>query len=139
MVLTHAGAVAFRKIRKQVLFLVITSSTGENWVLPKGHIIPGESSEQTALRELKEETGVVGEIVSKLSLQRFDKNDETAFVQYFLVRAKERLEIHEKRSVRWEGEKEALRLLTFDDSRKVLKQAAKSLRRRPREPQSEYC
>jgi ADP-ribose pyrophosphatase YjhB (NUDIX family) len=36
------------------------------WSLPKGHLEPGETLEQTAVREVAEETGIVGEIVQPL-------------------------------------------------------------------------
>lgn len=38
------------------------------WVLPGGGIDPGESFEKCALRELKEETGIKGEIVRKAAV-----------------------------------------------------------------------
>jgi 8-oxo-dGTP pyrophosphatase MutT (NUDIX family) len=39
---------------------------GRDWCLPKGHVEPGESLEQTAVREVFEETGLSAEIVEKL-------------------------------------------------------------------------
>lgn len=36
------------------------------WSLPKGHVEGGETHEQTAVREVAEETGVTGEIVAPL-------------------------------------------------------------------------
>ena len=36
------------------------------WSLPKGHLEPGESAQQAAVREVEEETGIVGEIVGEL-------------------------------------------------------------------------
>lgn len=39
--------------------------------LPKGHIDPGESAPQTALREVREETGVEAELVEKLGDVRY--------------------------------------------------------------------
>jgi len=39
---------------------------GKDWCLPKGHVENDESLEQTAAREVFEETGIQGEIVSKL-------------------------------------------------------------------------
>ncbi len=36
------------------------------WSLPKGHIEEGETEPQTAVREVKEETGILGEVVGKL-------------------------------------------------------------------------
>ncbi len=38
------------------------------WSLPKGHIEQGETAEQTAIREVAEETGVRGSVLAALSL-----------------------------------------------------------------------
>ncbi|HEY5425134.1 MAG TPA: NUDIX domain-containing protein [Candidatus Tumulicola sp.] len=37
------------------------------WTLPKGHVEARESNEQTALREVREETGCWGEIITRLN------------------------------------------------------------------------
>ena len=36
------------------------------WSLPKGHVEAGETETQTAIREVREETGIEGEVVGKL-------------------------------------------------------------------------
>lgn len=36
------------------------------WCLPKGHLESGETAEQAAVREIAEETGILGEIVGSL-------------------------------------------------------------------------
>ena len=41
------------------------------WSLPKGHLEAGETEEQTAIREVHEETGILGEIVGKLGIIDF--------------------------------------------------------------------
>ena len=41
------------------------------WSLPKGHIEDGETAEQAALREVREETGIAGEIVGELGVIDF--------------------------------------------------------------------
>ena len=71
--LTHAGCVVFRKDGEEILFLVISSSSGKHWVLPKGHIEENESPEAAALRELKEEAGIKGQIVEPLSIRKYKK------------------------------------------------------------------
>src|SRR5829696_2370119 len=41
------------------------------WSLPKGHIEAGETPEQTAVREVAEETGIIGEVVAPLGIIDF--------------------------------------------------------------------
>jgi 8-oxo-dGTP pyrophosphatase MutT (NUDIX family) len=36
------------------------------WSLPKGHVEAGETEEQTAVREVAEETGILGQVIGKL-------------------------------------------------------------------------
>ena len=50
-----SGFLLFRK-QKQLQFLLMKHSS--RWDLPKGHLDPGETKQQAALRELKEETGL---------------------------------------------------------------------------------
>jgi diadenosine hexaphosphate hydrolase (ATP-forming) len=56
------------------------------WVFPKGWIDPGETVEQTAVREVREETGVHAEIVSKALTAVYEAEGETRNVAYFLMR-----------------------------------------------------
>jgi 8-oxo-dGTP pyrophosphatase MutT (NUDIX family) len=37
------------------------------WCLPKGHIEKGETPEQTAVREVHEETGILGEVINSIA------------------------------------------------------------------------
>lgn len=46
--------------------LLIATQNARRWQLPKGHIEAGESAEQAAVREVREETGVTGRIVAAL-------------------------------------------------------------------------
>jgi diadenosine hexaphosphate hydrolase (ATP-forming) len=64
-----AGGVVFRRIDGRVEILMIQDRLGR-WTIPKGHVEAGESLEQTALREVAEETGLtqfrLGEKLDKL-------------------------------------------------------------------------
>lgn len=52
-----AGAVLFTQGKGERLYVLVTELSG-NTGLPKGHVEPGETQEQTALREIFEETGL---------------------------------------------------------------------------------
>ena len=64
-----AGGVVFRRVEGNVEILMIQDLLGR-WTIPKGHVEEGESLEQTALREVAEETGLtqfrLGEKLDKL-------------------------------------------------------------------------
>ena len=122
--LTHAGAVVFRKRNDQVLYLVVSSSDGLNWVLPKGHIDPGETPEIAALRELEEEAGIVGEIVVPLSARDLIEGGKEADVKFVRLREIGATESKGERTVRWEEEAAAQQLLTFEEAREALLECA---------------
>jgi ADP-ribose pyrophosphatase YjhB (NUDIX family) len=54
---TSAGGVVYRLADGVPHFLLIRDPY-ENWGLPKGHVERGETAEETALREVREETGI---------------------------------------------------------------------------------
>jgi 8-oxo-dGTP pyrophosphatase MutT (NUDIX family) len=57
---THAGAVVFEGSGDSLKFLLVKANDAEShWVLPKGHIENGEDAWSAALREVREETGVI--------------------------------------------------------------------------------
>lgn len=54
------GFVIFRRLQGMIEYLLMQTSYGEHhWTPPKGHVDPGESDMQTALRETEEEAGLV--------------------------------------------------------------------------------
>jgi len=61
------------------------------WSLPKGHVEPGETAEQAAIREVEEETGISGEILASLGTIDFwfiaDGRRVHKTVHHFLLRA----------------------------------------------------
>jgi 8-oxo-dGTP pyrophosphatase MutT (NUDIX family) len=100
------------------------------WALPKGHIDEGESAAETALREVREETGVDGTLVEKLGDVRYvyTWENERIFmvVSFFLLRAgRGRIgELEEEMRVevaeaRWLPLDEAPQLLSYDGERKM--------------------
>ena len=61
------------------------------WSLPKGHIEPGETAEEAAVREVAEETGIRGEVMGELGTIDFwfvaDGRRIHKTVRHFLLRA----------------------------------------------------
>lgn len=57
---TSAGILLFREAPEKSFLLV---RSGRRWDVPKGHIERGETEQQAALRELREETGILPEQV----------------------------------------------------------------------------
>ena len=62
------------------------------WALPKGNIAPGEDPAATAVREVEEETGIEGTVVSKLGdvkyVYTWDGERIFKVVSFFLIRAR---------------------------------------------------
>jgi 8-oxo-dGTP pyrophosphatase MutT (NUDIX family) len=108
------------------------------WALPKGLIGRGEEAAATALREVAEETGVVGRLDRKLGDVRYVYTwaGERVFkvVSFFLVRyergrlgdipEKHRREVAE---ARWLPLAEAPRLLAYKGEREMAKEALSAL------------
>ncbi len=134
MQMTHAGAVTFRMTDRRPLFLVVSSSTGVHWVLPRGHIEAGERAEAAALRELREEAGVVGEIVAPLSLQCFEKSGEKVVAQYYLVHAVAETQAMESRTAQWVDGEAALQILSFEEARRALAEGVEWLAQQKSDP-----
>ena len=126
--LSHAGTVVFRERDGEREYLVVSSSDGLNWVLPKGHIDSGETPEAAALRELAEEAGVSGATVVPLSVQHYERRGKDVAIQYFLVREIGSTATKEKRTVRWENHDTALELLSFPEARAALQEAVGLMR-----------
>jgi 8-oxo-dGTP pyrophosphatase MutT (NUDIX family) len=104
---------------------------GVTWTLPKGTPNDGETTEQTALREVREETGLDVRIVRPFDGIEYDfVQGRTRFhktVHYFLmVPAGGDLagHDHEFDEVRWIGFDEAASLLTFETERALVARAA---------------
>jgi 8-oxo-dGTP pyrophosphatase MutT (NUDIX family) len=61
-----AGGVVFRKTGQGYEIVAVNRARHSDWSLPKGHLEEGETREQAALREVKEETGLDARIIEPI-------------------------------------------------------------------------
>jgi len=61
-----SGGVIFRRRDDSIEVALVAVKDGKVWCLPKGLIEKGEGEEETALREVMEETGLRGRIIRKI-------------------------------------------------------------------------
>ena len=109
------------------VLLVRAKRDPRQWIFPKGHQEKGETLAETAVRELKEEGGVVGEAVKSVGISTFRSGDEDVEVTYFLVRDTGRRKTAE-REVAWRSFADAQKLVSFDDAQRLLEKARQILR-----------
>lgn len=123
-----------RSVHDRQEIIVVHRRAPVLWALPKGTPDSGETIEETALRETREETGLEVEIeVSLSSIRYFFVRGSTRFhktVHFFLMRpvgGALELHDHEFDEVRWAAGPEALALLTHATERTVVERALKLL------------
>jgi 8-oxo-dGTP pyrophosphatase MutT (NUDIX family) len=129
--LTHAGGVAYRRSADgayQVL-LVRARRPPHEWVLPKGHIEPGETPAQTARRELIEEAGIDAEPELELGHATFVVRGKQVRAVFYLMEYRVTRPSHEDREIRWCTFSEALRLTPFENAQSLLRAAMSTLAR----------
>lgn len=61
-----AGGVVYKKDGGKVLWLIAKHSGYHKWGLPKGLVEKGEGLEETAAREVEEETGIKTKVIAKI-------------------------------------------------------------------------
>lgn len=122
-----AGIVVYRiNEAGQRLYLLLHYVQG-HWDLPKGHLEAGETEEQAALRELKEETGLTTEIISGFREQinytlEFDGVKIFKTVTFFVGKVDSdqvRLS-NEHVNYDWLSYEQALHKLTYNNARQIL-------------------
>ena len=135
-----AGGVLVRRLDGRWVMAAIRPAGKKpgTWALPKGRIDAGERGEETALREVAEETGAHGRSLGKLGDVRywFNWEGERIFkvVSFFLVRYEggrlgdiPEAFRHEVADVRWLPLEEAPKLLAYGGERDMARKALERL------------
>jgi 8-oxo-dGTP diphosphatase len=132
-----AGGVVYKKEKNKNMILIGQHSGHHGWVFPKGIIgdhKKGESKEETALREVEEETGIKGEIDVPLQpvtyWYNFKEDKIKKTVYYFLMKftgGDTNNHDWEMENVEWIPEDQVEEKLTYKSDKDVWKEARKLL------------
>lgn len=129
-----AGIIVYYIERNQVQYLLL-EHRGHAWGFAKGRIEPGEIAEQTAMRETKEETGLIispdtsfkKEVFYNFTLSSGERIKKS--VQYFigLAPSKDVILSYEHYDYVWLSYNAALEKLTHLNAKEVLEEAHKHI------------
>ena len=133
-----AGGVTYKESGGKIFILVAQHSQHHGWVFPKGLIgdqIKGEGKEETALREVKEETGIEAKIVRPLTPVTywyfFNKEKIKKTVYYFImeyVNGDFKTRDLEMENVEWLEEEKVENKLTYKSDKNVWQEARRYIK-----------
>lgn len=133
-----AGGVAFRRNQGDDEIAIVAVSPSGRWQLPKGLVDPGETPEQAAVREVREEAGIETAIVGLIDSisywfvsdwdevrRRIHKTVHFYFLRYISGDTADH--DHEILEARWVKPEKAIDMLAFDSEKEIVKKALSML------------
>lgn len=126
MMILQSGVIPYRFTETEIEVLLVSSSNGKRWVIPKGWIALGLSSEQSAAKEAWEEAGVKGTVITPpLGHYHTRKWGFVYQVEVFLMRVEQEETTYPEANVRtrtWVAPEAAIALVRKAELKKLLKQ-----------------
>jgi 8-oxo-dGTP pyrophosphatase MutT (NUDIX family) len=128
------GAVVYKTLNKEIQYLLLKSIGDQSyWGFPKGHMEYLETEEETALREVFEESGLKVKLVDgfratdKYIIDNLVEKEVVLFLGEADNNSLTKIQAEEIEDYRWCNYEEAQNLLTFDSGRRILSDANKFL------------
>jgi len=134
-----SGGVIFRRANNGVEVALVLVKGKKTWCLPKGTIDKGEAPEDTAIREVMEETGLCGEISEKIGqisywyYVRKDSKKIHKTVHFYLMNfkhGKTQDHDHEVIDAKWFKIDDAIDTLSYKSEKEILKKAKRMIEER---------
>jgi len=131
----HSSGGAVISFRDGAAFVALIATRGRTrWGLPKGAVSDGETSEQAALREVNEETGLVATIVKPLDTIEYFFRASGMLIRkrvdfYLMMFASGELkpQLSEVDDVEWVELSAAIQRASFDSEKKLLEMAQQEI------------
>ncbi len=122
-------------VKREDSILVLLARRGRDWQLPKGMVEEGERIEETAVREVREETGIDARIIKPLNRIHYWYYREGVriykTVHFFLMEAVGgNTEEHDREmdEVRWFEVEEAFEVIAYRNEKDLIEKAERELR-----------
>jgi len=127
------GAIVYRKYHGNLEILLIKHVNSGHWSFPKGHVESGETETETALREIKEETGidVIIDPTFRETVTYFPRKDSQKIVVYFIAKAKNFDYVRQESEIaeiKWVDAGCAESVLTYDNDKSIVNKARKVIK-----------
>lgn len=124
-----SGAVVYRKNNDEIEYLLLESQNkGHFWGFPKGHVEGDETLEETAIREIREETQLVlpidtsFHVYTEYDLPNGNRKQMTLYTADLTQNEDIHLQAEEIKNCGWFNYKDARERLTYDNLKELLDQ-----------------
>lgn len=127
------GAIVYRKFHGNTEILLIKHVNSGHWSFPKGHVEGDETEVETALREIKEETGidVIIDPSFRETVSYYPRKDTQKSVVYFVAKAKNFDFVPQEEEIsqiKWVDIGHASTVLTYENDKTIVNKAKIAIR-----------